>query len=145
MDTEIVQLVEQAGPYLTAAVGAYGAAVLGRAEDAATSAAADATANVGRRLLRAVWHRGDAAEQAALATAVQEVAEESGDEDAAAALRQQVKRALRDDAALRAEVAALLGTAGGVTVNVSGARAIGAQHIGIAVSGDNATVHPPRS
>ncbi|WP_190018590.1 hypothetical protein [Streptomyces lucensis] len=141
MGTEIVQVVEQAGPYLTAAVGAYGAAVLARAENAA----ADATADVGCRLLRAVWRRGDARHRAALETAVAEAAAEPGDADAAGALRQQIKRVLREDPELLSELAALLRTAGAVTVNVSGTRAIGARSIGIAVSGDHNTIRPPRS
>jgi len=144
MSAEIVQLLEQAGPYLSAAVGAYGATVFSRAEDAAVEAAADATASVGRRILRAVWHRRDDQGRAALETAVREAAEEPAEEDAAGALRQLIKRALREDAELAREVAGLLPAAGGVTVNVSGKRAIGAQHIGIAVSGDDATIHPPQ-
>ncbi|MGP4050015.1 hypothetical protein [Streptomyces sp. 2A115] len=142
MGTEIVQLVEQAGPYLSAAVGAYGAAVFSRAQDAAVDAAAGATASLGQRILRVVWHRRDDQGRAALESAVREAAEEPDDEDAAGALRQQIKRALREDAELAREVAALLPAAGGVTVNVSGTRAIGAQHIGIAASGDNTTIHP---
>ncbi|MEU5254924.1 hypothetical protein [Streptomyces longwoodensis] len=50
--------------------------------------------------------------------------------------------AVREDAELARGVATVLPAAGGVTVNVSGDRAIGAQHIGIAVSADNATIHP---
>ncbi|WP_405567877.1 hypothetical protein OG418_23525 [Streptomyces phaeochromogenes] len=144
MSAEIVQLVEQAGPYLSAAVGAYGAAVFSRAEDAVVDAAADATASLGQRILRAVWHRRDDQDRTALETAVREAAEEPDDEDAVGALRQQIKRALREDAELVREVAGLLPAQGGVTVNVSGTRAIGAQHIGLAVSGDNATIHPPQ-
>jgi hypothetical protein len=74
--------------------------------------------------------------------AVQTAAEEPDDADAAGALRHQLKRALQEDAELARELAALLPAQGGVTVNVSGARAIGAQHIGIAASGDNTTIHP---
>ncbi|MGW4905139.1 hypothetical protein [Streptomyces sp. NPDC004270] len=144
MSTEIVQLVEQAGPYLSAAVGAYGAAVLSRAEEAVVDAATDATAGLGRRILRAVWHRRDEEGRAALETAVREAAQEPDDADAAAALRQQIKRALREDTELVREVAAFLPASGGLTVNVSGTRAIGAQHIGIAVSGDHATLNPPQ-
>jgi hypothetical protein len=107
-------------------------------------AAADATASLGRRILRAVWHRRDGQGRAALETAVREAAEEPDEADAAGALRQQIKRALREDAELAREVAGLLSAAGGVTVNVSGTRAIGAQHIGTAVSGDHATIHPPQ-
>ncbi|MGW4851275.1 hypothetical protein ACWEPZ_08570 [Streptomyces sp. NPDC004288] len=145
MSAEIVELVEQAGPYLTAAVSAYGTAVLVRAQDAALDAAVEGTAGVGRRILELVWRRRDGEERAALEAAVREAAEEPEDADAAAALRRQIKRALREDAELVRELAALLPERGGVTVNVSGARAIGAQHIGIAATGDHTTIHPPRS
>lgn len=140
MGAEIAELVQQSGPYLTAALGAYGGAVLTRAEDAA----ADATANAGRRLLRAVWHRRGPEGQAALEAAVQDAAEESGDEDAQAALRQQLRRALREDPALLAEVAALLPTPspGSLTITASGTRSIAAHTIGTAITGDHAqTTH----
>ncbi|WP_329546736.1 hypothetical protein OG548_23045 [Streptomyces sp. NBC_01356] len=139
MSAEIVQLVGQAGPYLTTAVGAYGVAVLTRAEDAAV----DATANLGRRMLQAVWRRRDAQGRAELEAAVQDTADAPDDEDAAAALRQQIKRALREDAELLAELARIL-PAGGETVNVtaSGERSIAAKTIGTAVTGDNATIRP---
>ncbi|MER7705882.1 hypothetical protein ABTX81_23680 [Kitasatospora sp. NPDC097605] len=134
MGTEIVELARQAGPYLTAAVGAYGGAVLVRAEDAA----ADATANLGRRILQAVFRRGGAAEQAALEGAVQDAAEDPEDADAAAALRQQLKRALREDAELREELAALLPAraAGSVIITASGERSIAAHTITTAITGD---------
>lgn len=134
-----MQLVGQAGPYLTTAVGAYGVAVLTRAEDAAV----DATANLGRRMLQAVWRRRDAQGRAELEAAVQDTADAPDDEDAAAALRQQIKRALREDAELLAELARIL-PAGGETVNVtaSGERSIAAKTIGTAVTGDNATIRP---
>lgn len=145
MSVEIVEVVEQAGPYLSAAVSAYGAAVLARAQDAAVDAAVEGTAGVGRRILALVWRRGEGEERAVLEAAVRDAAAEPDDADAAAALRQQIKRALREDADLIRELAALLPERGsGVTVNVSGTRAIGAQHIGIAVSGDNPTIHPPQ-
>ncbi|MFC8408625.1 hypothetical protein ACFUG9_34430 [Streptomyces griseoincarnatus] len=139
MSAEIVQLVEQAGPYLTTAVSAYGVAVFTRAE----SAAVDATANLGRRLLQAVWHRRDEQGRAELEAAVQDAAEAPEDEDAAAAVRQQIKRALREDAELLAELARIL-PAAGETVNVtaSGERSIAAKSIGTAVTGDNTTIRP---
>ncbi|MFF1681609.1 hypothetical protein ACFVYG_36875 [Streptomyces sp. NPDC058256] len=139
MSAEIVQLIGQAGPYLTTAVGAYGVAVLTRAEDAAV----DATANLGRRILQAVWRRRDAQGRAELEAAVQDTADAPDDEDAAAALRQQVKRALREDAELLAELARML-PVGGETVHVtaSGERSIAAKTIGTAVTGDNATIRP---
>ncbi|WP_097254566.1 hypothetical protein [Streptomyces sp. Ag109_G2-15] len=139
MSTEIVQLVEQAGPYLTTAVSAYGAAVFTRAE----SAAVDATANLGRRILQAVWHRRDAQGRAELEAAVQDAVEAPEDADAAAAVRQQIKRALREDAELVAELARIL-PAAEETVNVtaSGERSIAAKTIGTAVTGDNTTIRP---
>ncbi|MEU5642386.1 hypothetical protein [Streptomyces milbemycinicus] len=137
MSAHIVQLVEQAGPYLTTAVGAYGVAVFTRME----SAAADATTNLGRRILQAVWRRRDDQGRAELEVAVQDAAEAPDDEDAAAALRQHIKRALRDDAELLAELARML-TAAGETVHVtaSGERSIAAKTIGTAVTGDNTRV-----
>jgi hypothetical protein len=136
---EIVRLVEQAGPYLTTAVSAYGVAVFTRAE----SSAVDATANLGRRILQAVWRRRDEQGQAELEAAVQDAAEAPEDEDAAAALRQQIKRARREDAELLAELARIL-PAPGETVNVtaSGERSIAAKTIGTAVTGDNTTIRP---
>lgn len=139
MSAEIVQFVGQAGPYLTAALGAYGAGVLTRAENAAV----EATANVGRRMLQSVWRRRDEQGRAELEAAVQDAAEATDDEDAAAAMRQQLKRAVREDAELLRELTALLPSAGGpVTVTASGERSIAAQTIGIAVTGDNATLRP---
>ncbi|MFF4689105.1 hypothetical protein [Streptomyces sp. NPDC001307] len=139
MSTEIVQLVEQAGPYLSTAVGAYGAAVFSRAE----SAAVDATANLGRRMLQTVWRRRDAQGRADLEAAVQDAAEAPEDADAAAAVRQQVKRALREDAELLAELARMLPPgAETVTVTASGERSIAAKTIGTAVTGDNTTIQP---
>ncbi|MFE8953906.1 hypothetical protein ACPCIZ_03820 [Streptomyces cellulosae] len=132
-------MAEQVGPYLTTAVSAYGVAVFARAE----SAAVDATANLGRRILQAVWRRRDEQGRAELETAVKDAAEAPEDEDAAAAVRQQVKRALREDAELLAELARIL-PAAGETVNVtaSGERSIAAKTVGTAVTGDNTTIRP---
>ncbi|MFD7604769.1 hypothetical protein ACFWAN_30500 [Streptomyces mirabilis] len=139
MSTEIVQLVEQAGPYLTTAVSAYGVAVFTRVE----SAAVDATATLGRRILQAVWRRRDEQGRAELEAAVHDAAEAPDDADAAAAVRQHIKRALRDDAELQAELARML-PAAGETVNVTaaGERSIAAKTIGTAVTGDNTTIRP---
>lgn len=138
VDAEIVALVDQAGPYLTAALTAYGAGVLGRAEDAAV----DATANVGRRLLDSVWRRRAGQERAELEAAVGDAAEAPDDADAAAALRQQIKRALREDGELLKELAALLPATSTVSVTASGERSIAAQHITTAITGDGATLRP---
>ncbi|MER5462040.1 hypothetical protein ABT010_15380 [Streptomyces sp. NPDC002668] len=139
MGAEIVQFVAQAGPFLTAALGAYGAGVLTRTE----SAAVEATANVGRHMLQAVWRRRGEEGRAALEAAVQDAADAPEDEDAAAALRQQVKRALREDEELLRELAGLLpARSGPVTVTASGERTIAAQAITTAVTGDNPTIQP---
>ncbi|MFF9605085.1 hypothetical protein ACF1GY_22790 [Streptomyces sp. NPDC014684] len=140
MDAEVVQLVDQAGPYLTAAVGAYGAAVLTRAQDAA----ADATVGLGQRILQLLWRRGDEAGRAELARVVDEAADEQDDAYSAAVLSRLLRRALRDDPVLQEEVSELLPApaAGTVTITASGERSIAAQHIGTAITGDGHT--PPR-
>ncbi|MFF5607668.1 hypothetical protein ACFY65_15035 [Streptomyces cellulosae] len=135
MSAEIVQFAGQMSPYLTAALGAYGAGVLTRAENAAV----DATANAGHRLLQAVWRRRDEQGRADLEAAVQDAADEPEDADAAAALRHQIKRALREDAELLRELTEMLPAAcsPGVTVTASGDRSIAAGgNIGFAVTGD---------
>lgn len=138
MGTEIVEFVEQAGPYLSAALGAYGAGVLTRAEDAAVGA----TANAGRSILHAIWRRRSPTGRPELEAAVREAAEDPEDTDAAAALRQQIKRTLREDPQLLAELAAQLPAAGAVTITASGERSIAAQTIGTAITGDNTTIRP---
>ncbi|MFF4754782.1 hypothetical protein ACWD5R_17250 [Streptomyces sp. NPDC002514] len=139
MSAEIVQFLGQAGPYLTAALGAYGAGVLTRAENSAV----DATANAGRRLLQAVWRRRDAQGRAELEAAVGDAVAEPDDADAAAALRQQIKRVLRDDAELLRELTALLPAGGGVSVTASGERSVAAGgDIGVAITGDIRTERP---
>ncbi|KUN91132.1 hypothetical protein [Streptomyces caeruleatus] len=139
MSADIGQLVEQAGPYLATAVSAYGVAVFARGEGAGV----DATAGPGRRMLQAVWLRQDERGREALAAAVRDAHAAPDDADAAAAVRQQVKRALRDDVELPAELARMLPAAGEtVKVTASGRRSIAAQSIGTAVTGDNATIRP---
>nr|WSX75201.1 hypothetical protein OH826_15650 [Streptomyces sp. NBC_00899] len=141
MSAEIVQLVEQAGPYLSAAVGAYGAQVFARAEDAAVGAATDATAGLGRRILQAVWHRQDEQGRATLASAVEDAAQEPDDADAAGVLRQQIKRALREDEELRHELVELFAQAPQSSVVASGERSIASgSNSGVQITGDDAHV-----
>lgn len=74
--------------------------------------------------------------------AVADAAAEPDDEDASAALRQQMKRALREDEELRCELAALLPRQEnrGVTVTASGPRSIaGGGSIRVAITGDGHT------
>ncbi|MEV7249017.1 hypothetical protein [Streptomyces cyaneofuscatus] len=136
MSAEIVQFLEQAGPYLTAALSAYGAGVLTRTE----TAAVDATANVGRRILQAVWRRRDEQGRAELESVVGEAAEEPGDEDVFASLRYQIKKALREEASFVRELNALLPERPNVSITATGERSIAAEKIHIAITGDSATI-----
>lgn len=141
MSAEIVQLVEQAGPAVTAAVGAYGAAVLTRAQDAA----AEATVGLGQRILQLVWRRRDKAGRTEMERIVAEAANEQDDTYSTAVLGRLLRRALQDDPGLREELSAMLPTpaAGTVTITAAGERSIAAQHIGNAITGDGHT--SPRS
>ncbi|WP_326578116.1 hypothetical protein OG250_14970 [Streptomyces sp. NBC_00487] len=140
MGAEVVQLVEQAGPYLTAAVGAYGVAVLTRAQEVA----ADATVGLGQRILQLVWRRGDEAGRAELERVVDEAADEQDNAYSTAVLSRLLRRALQDDPGLQEELSALLPApaVGMVTITASGERSIAAQHIGTAITGDGHT--PPQ-
>ncbi|MEU6818575.1 hypothetical protein [Streptomyces sp. NPDC046860] len=140
VSVEIAQWVEQAGPAVSAAVSAYGAAVLTRTTDAA----ADSTVGVGQRILQAVWRRRDDAGRAELEQVVDEAVEEDSEAYTTAVLGRILKRALQDDAELREELAGLPPSpaVGGVTVTAAGERSIAAQHIGTAITGDGHT--PPR-
>ncbi|MEU2063795.1 hypothetical protein [Streptomyces sp. NPDC013455] len=137
--SEIVQWVERAGPAVSTAVDAHGAEVLTRAEDAGD----DATVRAGRRILQAVWRRGDEAGRTELERAVSEAAGAPEDPDTHAVVRQVLKRAMRDDPRLREELASLLPAPapGVVNITASGTRSIAAHHIGTAVTGDGPAAH----
>lgn len=126
---------------MTAAVGAYGAAVLTRAQDAA----ADATVGLGQRILQLVWRHRDEAGRAELERVVGEAADERDDAYSTAVLSRLLRQALQNDPALQEELAAVLPTSAPGTVNVtaSGERSIAAQHIGTAITGDGHTVPQP--
>ncbi|MFB7245039.1 hypothetical protein CW362_07870 [Streptomyces populi] len=134
MDAEIVQLVGQAGPAATAAVTAYGVAVLTRVQNAA----ADATVGLGQQILQLLWRRRDEAGRAELERVVGEAADEQDEAYSTAVLSRLLRHALRDDPVLREELASLLPAPAPGTVNVtaSGERSIAAQHIGTAITGD---------
>ncbi|MGW9123075.1 hypothetical protein ACWGRV_41945 [Streptomyces sp. NPDC055663] len=121
-------------PYVTAAVGAYGTAVLTRATDAS----ADATANLGRRILQRI--RGNQQDPAELDQAVAEAVEAPEDEDFQAMLRVQIKRALLADAELTADIARLLSQSP-VTLTASGEGSVAVQHnSGVISTGSNAQI-----
>ncbi|GAA4261814.1 hypothetical protein [Dactylosporangium darangshiense] len=128
-------------PYVTAAIGAYGTAVVDRARDAAADATADAMVGLGRRLLcRFLRHDGSSV---AVGAAVQDVAEDLQDPDRVAALRSQLRKALAADPQLAAEVAALLP---GTAMTAAGPRSVTVQHnTGVVQTGDGSTAWQGRA
>ncbi|MBO0732127.1 MAG: hypothetical protein J2P57_22895 [Acidimicrobiaceae bacterium] len=124
--------------FVVALVRQYGSGVLDRLEDDATDAAADATVSLGRRLLRRLLGRAES--RAVIGSAVSDVAEQPGDEDAAAALRLQIRKVLQADPQLAEELSGML-TKAGVSIVASGDRAVAAQEIsGIVVTGDHSSI-----
>ncbi len=110
MAGEAATLVADAAPYMTAAVGAYGGAVLAKLRDDA----ADATAGVGRRLLRRVF--GHQPEDEPLSAPLAALAADPGDADALGMVRWTMRQALEADAAMLEEVSSMLASAQGVIV-----------------------------
>ncbi|MFE3603521.1 hypothetical protein ACFXP3_34050 [Streptomyces sp. NPDC059096] len=120
-------------PYITAAVGAYGTAVLTRSTDTA----ADATVSLGRRIAQRLWGREES--RAAIEGAVADLAELPDDEDFQAVLRAHIKRALRDDPELTAEIARMLPAGDTFTASGEGAVAV-RNNSGIISTGGDATI-----
>lgn len=104
---EVALLVASTTPYLSAALSAYGAAVLAKVKDDT----ADATVSIGRRLLQRVF--GKRKEREPLPTALAEAAAAPGDADALGALRLAIRRELEGDAVLLAAVRELLNSTPG--------------------------------
>jgi hypothetical protein len=97
-------------------VGAYGGAVLAKVRDDA----ADATVGLGRRLLQKVFGHQD--EQEPLPGPLADLAADPADEDALAACRLQIRKALAADPVLADEIRSMLAAAGGVTQHVHAGR-----------------------
>jgi hypothetical protein len=114
-------LAAQISPYLTAAVGAYGGAVLADVRDQAASA----TVALGRRILRRIFGHRD---QDDLPVAVAELVAAPQDGDLQAALRAEIRRALAADDGLVLELREMLADAPAITVNgtAQGARSVAA-------------------
>ncbi|MBT2234270.1 hypothetical protein [Nonomuraea sp. NEAU-A123] len=133
---DVSAVVALAMPYVSAAIGAYGNAVLNKAQDVA----ADETVGLGRRLLQRIWQRPES--QAELESAVADRVQAPDDDDSLAALRLQIKKALAADPALAKEFADMLGPAAApaaVTVSAVGERAVAAgTNTGIIQTGDKA-------
>jgi hypothetical protein len=108
MAGEIAVLVADATPYVTAAVGAYGGAVLVKVRDDA----ADATIGIGRRLLQRVF--GRQAEDEPLPAPLAALAADPGDADALGMVRWAMRQELEADTAMLEEVRSILASAQGV-------------------------------
>ncbi|MGW0885910.1 hypothetical protein [Streptomyces sp. NPDC002671] len=125
-------LVDAMMPSLTAAVAAYRANVLVRAEDAA----AVETVRLGQRLLARL--RRDV--QPRIDVAVEDLASALDDEDFRGALRAQIKKALGEDANLASDLEKLL-AGSPVSAQATGARSVAVAHNdGVISTGDNATI-----
>ena len=107
---DLAQLSADIVPYVTAAVGAYGGAVVKNATDSAVETGSDATVTFGRRLLARLFvsARGEQ-----VASAVQDLADEPDDETSLDLVRAQIRKALAADPALAEELAAIVRDAGG--------------------------------
>ena len=116
MGGDVASLAAEMTPYVSAAVGAYGGAVLAKIRDDA----ADATVGLGRRLLQKVFgHRG---EGELLPGPLADLAADPGDGDALSAVRLAVRKALAADPVLAAEVRSMLTGKPGAAQQVSAGR-----------------------
>ena len=130
----MVELAVVVMSYVLAAIREFGGAALNKAQDDA----AEATIGLGRRVLQRIFGTRKAGEP--LPEPVVDAVANPHDEDAVAALRLAIRKALAADSQLRADVEGMLATAG-VTVTAAGERSIAAQTItGIAATGDNTTI-----
>ncbi|MFC6083461.1 hypothetical protein [Sphaerisporangium aureirubrum] len=140
MGGDLAALVGEVSPYVTAAVSAYGGAVLARAQDDA----AEVTVGWGRRILQRIFGADPAPGETP--EAVRDLAADPGNPDLQAVLRVRILKALDADAELAAEVRRMLAEAAAsaarVSVTASGERAVAAHTISGAVStGDDSTIH----
>jgi hypothetical protein len=113
---EVATLAAEMTPYLSAAVVAYGGAVLAKVRDET----ADATVSLGRRLLQRVF--GSRAAGEPLPEPLGALAADPDDSDAQAAVRLVIRHALAADPALQAEVRSMLASAPRVTQQIHAGR-----------------------
>ncbi len=116
MGGDVASLAAEMTPYVSAAVGAYGGAVLARVRDEA----ADATVGLGRRLLQRIF--GTKVEGEPLPGPLADLAADPRDADALAAVRLLVRKALAADPMLAGEVGSMLAAAPGVAQQVRAGR-----------------------
>jgi hypothetical protein len=136
--SDIAVLADQAVAVVGAAVAAYGAGVLSRAEDAA----ADATVSLGRRVLARI--RRQTRQPEALDIAVADLAQDSGDPDAVAALRLQIRKVLTQDPDLVAELSQVLLSSSHTTASGPRSVAIGGDNHGAISTGDGSPISQQR-
>jgi dienelactone hydrolase len=130
---DLEALASQVGPLVSATVAAYGTAALTKAEDAA----ATETVRLGQRLLGRLLKRTKSAP--GITGAVTDLANALEDEDFHAALRAQIKKALREDPQLATDLTGLLPDDARHAVTASeGSIAIGGDSSGINSVGDGA-------
>lgn len=110
MAGEVASIAVEMTPYVSAAFGAYGGAVLAKVRDDA----ADATVGLGRRLLQRVFGRRDQGQP--LPEPLADFAADPGDVMALNAVTYAIRKALEADAEMLAEVRTLLASASGTTV-----------------------------
>lgn len=135
MSAEIAELANAAVPYVSAAAGAYGNAVLTKLQEQS----ADATVRTGGSLLRRLLRQEQSAP--ALEAAVLDLAEDVDDPDRQGALRLQIRKLLTEDEELRTEITGLL-KAAEPAVTASGSRSIAAGTItgSVVSTGDNTQI-----
>lgn len=135
MDVDVTSVAGAVVPFVTAAVGAYGAGVVNRLQDVA----ADATVGVGGQLLRRLLGRPESAP--ALTAAVTDLAVDPTDEQRRAVLQLRILEILCADEQARRDVAGIL-QATTPNVTSSGTRSVAAGTIsgGIVVTGDDAHI-----
>ncbi|SRR5579872_6753273 len=101
-----IALAAEVTSYAVAALSAYGAAVLAKAE----GDLANATVGAGHRVLQRIFGRRQDGET--LPAVLAEVIENPGDEDYLGALRLAIRKALESDSGLQAQVREIIAAAG---------------------------------
>jgi hypothetical protein len=123
---------QEIAPYVTAAISAYGTAVLTRSAELS----ADSTISLGQRLLDRLLRRTPAeqsAEDSALHSAIADLAEDPEDADLHAALRVQLKKLLLKDPQMLTEICEIMNRSG-LSIVASGERSVAAYTINGGVS-----------
>jgi hypothetical protein len=134
---DVEAVLTHAVPAIEAAVGAYGASVLTRAQQAA----AEGTVSIGQKLLQRIWRRTDGNPR--LEDAVADLAADGTDPDTLAALRRQLRKILTEDRQLLEELAGILSpTSPGALAHGTRSVAIGGNNSGPISTGDHSPIQP---